>query len=371
MVGVPIDDGRAEVSRVRGALTPPEWRRVALLVAAVAGLHAVGFGVLIAAQHQGKGAGGAFGFGIGVTAYTLGLRHAVDADHLAAIDNTARRLMRDGQRPLGAGFFFSLGHSTIVFVVAVLIACGARGLSGAVADERSTLHVVGGLLGPAVSGSLLLVIGLLNLPVLVGILGMFGRMRRGALAEAELADRLEPGGVMSRFYRRSTRAVRRSWQMYPLGLLFGLGFDTATEVALLVLAGVGAASGVPAYAVLCLPVLFAAGMSLLDTIDGAAMTLAYGWAFARPIRRLFCTLVITGLSVAVALLVAAVELLTVLAGALGLTGGLWGFVSELDLDVVGYGIAALFAVTWPVAVAVWRLGRIEERWSAPTRAIQR
>jgi high-affinity nickel-transport protein len=357
-------------ARVRAALTPAEWRRAALLVAAVAALHVVGFGVLLGVvvpRHYDLGAGGVFGLGIGITAYTLGLRHAFDADHIGAIDNTTRKLMSDGQRPLSVGFFFSLGHSSVVLALGVLVTLGVRGLSGAVTDDASPLHRAAGLVGPVVSGAFLLLIGILNLIVLVGIAGIFRRMRHGEFDEAELEAELARRGVLNRVYGRATRAVRKPWQMYPLGLLFGLGFDTATEVALLVLAGAGAAGGLPFYAILCLPVLFAAGMSLFDTLDGAFMSFAYGWAFARPIRKVFYNLAITGLSVAVALLIGSLELLAVLADRLRLTGGVWDFAAHLDLNLVGYGIVALFAATWAIALAVWRLGRVERRWAVGPR----
>src|SRR5918995_2899770 len=292
--------------RVRAALTPVEWRRAAGLAAAVAGLHLLGFVLLLAVvapeQHAAE-AGGVFGVGLGITAYTLGLRHAFDADHIAAIDNTTRKLMAEGQRPLSVGFWFSLGHSTIVLALGVLVVLGVRELGGAIEDEGSGLQQATGLIGPLVSGTFLLVIGLLNLVILVSILGIFRRMRRGEFDEAELEAELGRRGLMTRFYARATRAVRRPWHMYPLGCLFGLGFDTATEVALLVLAGAGAAGGLPFYAILCLPILFAAGMTLFDTLDGMFMNFAYGWAFSRPVRKVFYNLAITGLSVAVALLI--------------------------------------------------------------------
>jgi high-affinity nickel-transport protein len=352
---------------MRGGLTPAEWRRLTALGAVVLGLHVLGFFVLlvlVVPHRYSLGGTGAFGLGVGITAYTLGMRHAFDADHLAAIDNTTRKLMGDGQRPLSVGFFFSLGHSTVVFVLGTLVTLGVRGLGGAVADEHSTLHQATGVVGPVVSGSFLVLIGLLNLVLLVGIVGIFRRMRHGDYSEAELEEQLSNRGAMNRLYGRATRAVHRPWHMYPLGCLFGLGFDTATEVALLVLAGGAAAGGLPFYAIVCLPILFAAGMSLFDTLDGAFMNFAYGWAFAKPVRKVFYNLTITGLSVAVALGVGAIELLSVLAEKLGLRGGVWDLVSGLDLNLVGYAIVALFAVTWLIALTVWRLARIEERWNA-------
>ena len=284
-------------------LTPAERRRAAGLGAAIVALHVVGFGLLL-------GSGGLLGAGIGITAYTLGLRHAFDADHIGAIDNTTRKLMGEGQRPLSVGFFFSLGHSTIVFALAVLIALGAKGIA-----EDARVHEIAGVVGPAVSGTFLVAIGLLNLRSLG-----------------------EPRGVMLRLYARATRAIRKPWQMYPLGCLFGLGFDTATEVALLAAAGGASAGGLPWYAVLSLPILFAAGMSLLDTLDGAFMSFAYG----RTRGSAAYNVTITGLSVVVALGIGAAQLLS-LAG------------EEVDAGHLGYAIAGLFALTWVVAVAVARV----------------
>jgi high-affinity nickel-transport protein len=352
--------------RIRCSLTPAEWRRAALLGLAIVVLHVIGFGLLlgfVAPQHLRAGSG-VFGIGVGITAYTLGMRHAFDADHIGAIDNTTRKLMSDGQRPLSVGFFFSLGHSSVVFLLAAGFAIGIRGLSGDVSNGGSSLHQATGLIGPAVSGSFLFLIGILNLVVLIGIVRIFLRMRQGHFDELELEQQLNQRGLMTRFYGRATQAVRQPWQMYPLGFLFGLGFDTATEIALLATAGTAAAGGLPISAILCLPILFAAGMSLLDTIDGAFMNFAYGWAFSRPVRKIFYNITITALSVAVALVIGSIELLAVLADRLNLTGGIWDRMSNLDLNLVGYFIVALFAATWIVALAIWRFGRIEERWSA-------
>ena len=353
--------------RLRGGLSSSEWGTVAGMAAVVVGLHVVGFFLLFAVVVPHRfdlGTSGFFGVGIGITAYTLGLRHAFDADHIGAIDNTTRKLMTDGQRPLSVGFFFSLGHSSIVFGLALAFTIGIKGLSGAVSDDGSWLHSATGLVGPTVSGTFLWIIGILNLLVLIGIVKVFQRMRHGHYDEAELEHQLDNRGFMTRFYKRATNAVSKPWQMYPVGLLFGLGFDTATEVALLATAGAAAAGGLPIYAILCLPILFAAGMSLLDTIDGAFMNFAYGWAFAKPVRKLFYNITITWLSVVVALVIGTIELMSVLAAKLGLTGQPWDGVSGLDLNYVGYAIVALFALTWVVALTVWRVGRIEERWTA-------
>jgi high-affinity nickel-transport protein len=352
--------------RLRGGLTRSEWLTVAAMAAVVAGLTFLGFFLLLAVvapRHFDLGTSGVFGVGIGITAYTLGLRHAFDADHIAAIDNTTRKLMSDGQRPLSVGFFFSLGHSTIVFLLALVFTVGIKGLSGAVSSDSSWLHSATGLIGPTVSGTFLWVLGILNLVILLGIVRVFRQMRHGAYDEAALEAQLDNRGLLTRVYKRATNAVTKPWQMYPVGLLFGLGFDTATEIALLATAGAAAAGGLPVYAILCLPILFAAGMSLLDAIDGAFMNFAYGWAFAKPVRKIYYNMTITWLSVVVALVIGTIELMAVLTDKLSLTGQPWQFVAGLDLNYVGYAIVALFVLTWVAALTVWHVGRIEEKWS--------
>jgi nickel/cobalt transporter (NiCoT) family protein len=337
----------------------------------ILGFTIIGFFLLLALVVPGQyrlGSSGAFGVGVGITAYMLGVRHAFDADHIAAIDNTTRRLMGRGERPLSVGFFFALGHSTIVFLLGGLVAIGIRGIGGAVQDDGSLLHGATGIVGPTVSGVFLIIIGVLNLAVLVGILRIFGRMRQGELREQELERELQSRGFLNRLYGRATRAITKPWQMYPLGCLFGLGFDTATEVALLVIAGGAAASGLPFYAILCLPILFTAGMTLFDTIDGAFMNFAYGWAFSEPIRKVFYNLAVTALSVSLALLIGTIELSSVLADRLNLTGEPWESITGLDLNLIGYAIVGLFVITWASAYAVWRFGRIEERWSGQQRS---
>ena len=337
------------------------------MAAVVLGLHAAGFFVLIAivAPHHYKlGSSGAFTVGLGLTAYTLGLRHAFDADHISAIDNTTRKLMAEGKRPLSTGLFFSLGHSTIVFLLALLFAAGFRALAGPVRSHSSSLHSVTSLVGTGISGGFLYLIAALNVVILFGILRIFASMRHGDYDEAELERQLNNRGLMNRFYGRFTKAVSAPWQMYPIGLLFGLGFDTATEVALLFLAAGAAGAGLPFYAILCLPVLFAAGMSLLDTIDGSFMNFAYGWAFSKPVRKVYYNLTITGLSVAMALIIGTIELLGLLTIRLNLRGGFWSWVSRIDINTLGYVIVGMFVVTWAVALVVWRVGRIEERWGA-------
>ena len=342
-----------------------EWRPILGMGAFIALLHVAGWGVLasvVIPQQLVLGSSQVFGLGLGVTAYTLGMRHAFDADHIAAIDNTTRKQLASGGRPVSVGFWFSLGHSSIVLVLVALLASGVRALAGQLDDESSLLHQVAGVAGMVISGVFLLLIGVLNLVVLVGILAVFRKMRRGGFDEAALEAQLENRGVFNKFLKGATRTVTKPWHMYPVGLLFGLGFDTATEVGLLVLAG-GAAVSLPWYAVVTLPVLFAAGMSLLDTIDGLFMTYAYGWASVRAVRKVYYNIAITGLSVAVALVVGGIELISVLAAKLRIVSGPLAAIATLDLGDVGFVIVGLFAAVWVLALAVWKLGRIEERWS--------
>jgi len=355
--------------RIRGSMTRAEWTRLGGMAAFIVALHVIGWFTLVAIvapEHYSLGTK-SFGIGIGVTAYTLGMRHAFDADHIAAIDNTTRKLMHEGKRPLSVGFWFSLGHSSIVFGLAVLLSLGVRSLADPVENDDSQLHSVTGWVGTTVSGAFLYVIAFINLLILAGIWKVFRQMRGGHFDEAALEEHLNNRGFMNRLLGRVMKSITKPWQMYPLGLLFGLGFDTATEIALLVLAGSGAASGLPWYAILCLPVLFAAGMCLLDTIDGSFMNFAYEWAFSKPVRKVYYNLTITGLSVAVALIIGTVELLGLLSEKAGLHGAFWDWVGGLDLNIVGYVIVGLFFLTWAVAMTVWKVGNIEEKWSAGLR----
>jgi nickel/cobalt transporter (NiCoT) family protein len=334
------------------------------MVAFIVGLHVAGFSLLILAAtgHYHLDAKTTFGIGTGTLAYTLGLRHAFDADHISAIDNTTRKLMAEGQRPLSVGFFFSLGHSSVVFVLAVLLNFGIRALNQGVGNRGSEFHHYTGLVGTLVSGIFLYVIALLNMLILVSVVRMFMEMRRGTYDDEELERQLNARGLMNRFLGPLARRIDRSWKMYPVGLLFGLGFDTATEVALLVLAGTAVVGGLPFWAVLSLPILFAAGMSLLDAADGMFMNFAYGWAFFKPIRKVYYNITITGLSVGVAVVIGTIELLSVLQGQLNLTGGVWSFSSKFDINRAGFIIVGVFVATWAVALAVWRFGRIEDKW---------
>jgi high-affinity nickel-transport protein len=361
-----VIESTGRLSRLRASLTAREWRAIGGMAAVVVLLHVLGWvtlAAIVAPRHYQVGGSQIFGIGLGLTAYTLGMRHAFDADHIAAIDNTTRKLMAEGKRPVTVGFWFSLGHSTIVFVLCLLLAAGVRSLAGQLESNGSSLHQVTGVIGTLVSGAFLYILGILNLVILVGIVKVFRNMRRGVYDEAALEEQLSNRGFMNRFLGGLTKSVTRPWQIYPIGVLFGLGFDTATEIGLLVLAGGAAAFSLPWYAILTLPVLFAAGMSLLDSIDGCFMNFAYGWAFSRPIRKVYYNITVTALSVAVALIIGTVELLSILGEKLSITSGPVAWIGSLDLNNVGFAIVGLFVVTWLVALAVWRYGRIEERWS--------
>ena len=336
-------------------------------------LHALGWGLLILAssRHFPVGSKSVLGVGTGVLAYSLGMRHAFDADHIAAIDNTTRKFMSEGRRPMSVGFFFSLGHSSVVFALTVLLGLGARALGAQVRNAHSSLHHYGGLIGTVVSGGFLYLIATLNLIILVGIVRLFVQMRQGRFDDSELEKHLNARGFMMRFFGPIARSIDAPWKMYPLGVLFGLGFDTATEVAFLVLAGTSVAAGMPLWAILSLPLLFAAGMSLLDTVDGSFMNFAYGWAFSKPVRKVYYNIAITGLSVFVAFYIGTLELMQVLAGQLHLTGGLWDYAATFDINRAGFTIVAIFVAVWVFALGYWKYGRVEERWErAALRAQQ-
>ena len=324
-------------------MTRAEWGRLGGFSAGVVLLHVLGFGLFLYYLPRNPAL-----TGLATLAYTFGLRHAFDADHIAAIDNTTRKFLADGKRSLGVGFFFSLGHSTIVFALAAGLGIAAKTVDSRIPGFRD----YGSYVGAGVSGTFLWIIGVLNLLVLLDILRIFRDMRRGSYDRERLEERLLDRGFMNRFFvGRFAARIRASWQMYPLGVLFGLGFDTATEVGLLALAAGVATHHVPFLAVISLPLLFAAGMCLMDTADGAFMSRAYGWAFSNPVRRVYYNITVTSLSVAVALAIGTVELLQVL-----------GFLQGLDFGQLGYGIVGLFVATWATSVLVWKVRRLEERW---------
>ena len=341
--------------------------RLASMAAVVVALNVGGWGIFAMAieprhfHFQGLG----IGLGVAFTAWSLGARHAFDADHISAIDNTTRKLMADGGRPLGTGFFFALGHSSIIMVVGTGLAVAAKAVFGAVVAPTSGYETVGGVVGTALAACFLYLIAGLNLVVLAGIARVFTSLRRGEIDEAELDRQLQARGLLWRVFGRFTRSVTASWHMVPVGVMFGIGFDTATEVLLLAATAAAATQGLPWYAVLSLPLLFAGGMTLFDTADGVVMHLAYGWAFARPVRKVYYNLVVTGLSIAVAFMVGTVEVCGLLTSELHLTGGFWQFMADFDINRAGFAIAALFVVVWVAAVAYWKLGGVERRWATP------
>jgi nickel/cobalt transporter (NiCoT) family protein len=363
-------DPRARLTKIRDGLTPGEWARTGGMAGSIIGLHILGWGMLAAAVggHYHITRTEIFGFGTGILAYTLGMRHAFDADHIAAIDNTTRKLVGEGKRPLSTGFFFSLGHSSVVFVLAVLLNFGIRALDSQVRSGSSGLHTMTGIIGTGVSGTFLYLLAVLNVIVLAGIIKVFREMRAGAYDDSELEEQLAKRGLMNRLLGPLARRVDSPWKMYPIGVLFGLGFDTATEVALLVLAGSAVVSGLPFYAILSLPILFAAGMCLFDTADGCFMNFAYDWAFARPIRKVYYNLTITGLSVFVAFFIGTVEILGLIEKQYRLGGRFWTFMGNFDINKAGFVIVGIFVLTWIAALAIWHFGKIEQKWEASAEA---
>ena len=357
---------------LRERLTADEWRRMAAMFGFIAFLHIAG-AVLMWKATTGNyelADGTLFGWGTAVLAYTLGMRHAFDADHISAIDNTTRKLMSEGQRPLAVGFFFSLGHSSVVAALAILLNFGIRAVGSQLKDEDSALHHYTGLIGLTVSGTFLMIIAILNLVILVSIVGVFLKMRKGLYNEEELEKHLNSRGLLMRFFGPIARRIDKSWKMYPLGILFGLGFDTATEIGLLVLAGSSVIAGLPWWAVISLPLFFAGGMSLLDTIDGSFMNFAYGWAFSKPVRKVYYNIIITGLSVAVAFFVGGLEICQVIAQQLNLSGFFWDYALAFNLNSAGYFIVGAFVVVWSIGLLLWRYGKIEERWHNTAHAAQ-
>ncbi len=330
-----------------------EWHRLGGLYAAVALLHGLGWGLYLyfTAQYPAL-------IGLGLVAYLFGLRHAFDADHIAAIDDTVRYMLQKGQQPLGVGLFFSLGHSTIVMGLALAIAFAANTIK----QTLPQLQNFGGVIGAGISGVFLWIIGMLNLLVLLDLLHVWRQARTGTHSHAHLETLLAPRGLLNRLFGgRFQKLMSHSWQMYPLGVLFGLGFDTASEVGLLAMTAGASAGNLPIPAVLSLPILFAAGMTLMDTTDGVLMSKAYNWALLNPVRRIFYNVTTTGVSVGVALVIGSIELLQVFISVLGLRGRFFDRVAQLDFGSLGYIIVALFLLAWGFSVAVWKFGRIEER----------
>src|ERR1700674_530316 len=345
---------------MRDSFDRGERRRLAGFFGGVGLLHVAGWGLLFAAA-----AGQPTILALGGLAYTFGLRHAFDADHIAAIDNTTRKLLQDGRKPVGVGFFFSLGHSTVVFLIAGALGLTVKWIVDGVVSDGGRLKSIGAIVGTSVSGGFLVLIGIMNLLILLDIVRVYRRMRAGEYDRDSLEHELTAGGFMTRIFGRLFRVINHSWQMYPIGFLFGLGFDTASEVAFLAISAGAAAHGVPFGAVISLPLIFADGMSLMDTADGAFMAKAYSWAFASPIRKVFYNLTMTSLSVFVALFVGVVELAQILVQVSGLRGGLFSAISGFDLlGRAGLMIVAAFILAWTAALVIYKARRIDERWAA-------
>jgi high-affinity nickel-transport protein len=298
---------------------------------------------------------------LAVTAYGFGLRHAVDADHISAIDNVTRKLMQEKKKPVGVGFFFSLGHSTVVFLLAAAVAAGSALVTRGLSNENSGLKQIGSLIGTSVSALFLFTIAIMNIVILVEIVRTFRKVTQGGVYdEEEIEAYLNQRGFFARIFRGLFRTIDQSWKMYPVGFLFGLGFDTATEVGLLAISGAFAAQHVPFFVIMLLPLLFASGMSLMDTTDGVMMLGAYGWAFVKPIRKLFYNMSITLISVLVALLVGSIEVLQIVSSQLNLSGGIWDVVSNLDFGKVGFGIIVILLLAWGVSTFVYRVNKYDE-----------
>lgn len=298
-------------------------------------------------------------FASAVLAYTLGLRHAVDADHIAAIDNVTRKLMQENKQPISAGFFFSLGHSSVVTLIAIAVCAAAAALQ----SHFDVMKSVGGVIGPMVSASYLFLLALFNLSILISVYRTFRAVKRGEALQQYNLDLLMNGrGLLARLFRPVFRIATRSWHMYPIGFLFGLGFDTASEVALFGMAASQASQGMSFGTILVFPALFTAGMSLVDTADSTLMLGAYGWAYTKPIRKLFYNLTITLVSVVVAFAIAGMETLGLLRERLNLEGGFWDVVGMLNehFGMLGYAIIAIFVVSWLVSLVVYKVRRYDD-----------
>ncbi|MDT8715155.1 HoxN/HupN/NixA family nickel/cobalt transporter [Clostridium sp. 19966] len=313
-------------------------------------LHVIGIALLLINAHQYPQI-----FGMALLVYTLGLRHAFDADHIAAIDNTVRKLVQQKKDPTGVGFFFSMGHSSVVFIMAVITTFA---MSWAEVNIPA-IKDVGSVIGASVSGAFLVLIGILNLYIWVDIYRIFIDMRRGKFNEDHLDKLLLSRGFISRFGGKLYKFINKSWHVYPLGFLFGLGFDTASEVTLLAISANAATQSIPPSLIISLPIIFAAGMSLMDTADGIFMTTAYNWAFSTPLRKIYYNLSVTGISVVVALFIGIIELTQIIAPKLGLNSGIWAWITGLNLANIGYLLVALFVVLWAASYVIWKTLHLE------------
>jgi high-affinity nickel-transport protein len=331
-------------------LSQHRWKMYGVIVAL---LHIVGITLLIGTMRDFPTI-----LGLGFLAYTLGLRHAFDADHIAAIDNTVRKLIQQNKNPLGVGFYFSLGHSSVVFCMAIVTVFAAKWAEVNIPQ----LKEMGGVIGTSVSGFFLVLIGILNFFILKSIFQLFMKMRQNNYEDKQLEELLHSRGLIARFLNPLFKFVNKSWHVYPIGFLFGLGFDTASEVALMAISAGAAQSAIPVSGIFALPILFAAGMSLLDTADGIFMTTAYKWAFRTPLRKIYYNLTVTGLSIFAALVIGGIELAQVLGPKLGLSNGFWHWIQDLNFGSLGYILMAIFILSWAVSYGIWKFFKVEERW---------
>ncbi|MGX4607686.1 HoxN/HupN/NixA family nickel/cobalt transporter [Priestia sp. JNUCC 25] len=300
-----------------------------------------------------------FLLGMGVLAYTLGLRHAFDIDHIAAIDTTVRKLVEQKKNPAGVGFFFSLGHSTVVFLLAIFTSFSVK----FVKNNLPQMQDIGGLIGTVVSGTFLVIMGVINLVILLNIIGVFKKMRKKNYKESELEVLLNSRGFLTPVIQPLFKFINKSWHVYPIGFLFGLGFDTASEIALLTLSAGAAQHNLSFVSILSLPILFAAGMSLMDTLDGAFMTSSYNWAFDKPIRKVYYNITITTLSVIAAIFVGFLELIQIIGEKLHIRNNWFKIIDKLDLGDMGYILVIMFILVWSIAYFIWKYFNIEEKWS--------
>ncbi len=346
--------------------TRDEVPRLLAMFGFIAALHVIGWGLFVHYNsipliHNTRGTDNKLVYaGAGALAYTLGLRHAFDADHISAVDDTTRYLLQKGKKPLAVGFFFSLGHSSVVFAFVTAIAIIASKATG----FQQAFQGTGGIIGTAVSGLFLYLIAGLNFAVLRGIMKVWREAKRGEHSVEHFDLLLSQRGFMNRIFKgRYNKFISESWQMYPVGLLFGLGFDTASQVGLIAIAGTTAiAGGLPPLAIIALPIIFAAGMSLMDTVDGVFMAKAYNWAFVNPVRKIYYNITTTGLSIFVAFVIGTIELLSLLSDQIGLTGQPWDFIGSIDINLAGRIIVGIFFVVWIGAILNWKLRHLDERY---------
>jgi len=351
--GTALNSGRMDRMRTMWREAPPDLKRRILGIYAVL----IGFNIAVWAALLLSSTKYGLLLGLAPLAYGFGLRHAVDPDHIAAIDNTTRKLMQDGQRPVAVGLFFSLGHSTVVFFLSVFIAVSAA----YVKKNLPQMQSIGGVVGTSVSGTFLIVIAAINFIVLLDIYRTWRKVVKGGTYDDKTLDEyLQNRGLLARLFRPMLKVVTNSWNMYPIGILFGLGFDTASEVGILGMSATAGTGGMPVWFILLLPLLFVAGMSLVDTTDGIAMLGAYGWAYVRPVRKLYYNMNITLISVLVALVIGGIEVLQVISTETGASGGLWDLANNVPFNVLGFYIVGIFLASWIVSVLVYKLKGIEQ-----------